>query len=133
MRDHGFVSHLAVIICAVSTMALGSVWYSVFLKAWLAASGLTKEQSQPGHPLRVYGGATVAALLGAYIFAYFLGRSPGAVHATIIGFSVGLAIVAGSFAINYLFENKPMKLFIVNGGYHTVQYTLWGLIIGLFQ
>lgn len=29
--------------------------------------------------------------------------------------------------LNYLFERKSMTLFLVNGGYHTVQFTLMGL------
>jgi hypothetical protein len=135
MAQHTYVNHLAVIACVVVAQLLGGLWYSkaLFLKAWLAGSGLTAEKAQPGHPARVYGGAIVAALIGAYVFAYLLGRAPTVVHATIVGFSVGLGIVAGSFAVNYLFENKSMKLLAVNGGYHIVQFTLWGLILGAWQ
>jgi hypothetical protein len=41
--------------------------------------------------------------------------------------------VAASFGINYLFEQKSFTLFLVNGGYHTVQFTLYGLILGLWH
>lgn len=49
------------------------------------------------------------------------------------GFSAGLCWVAGSFGINYLFEQRPLSLFLTNGGYHTLQYTLIGLILGLWH
>jgi hypothetical protein len=41
--------------------------------------------------------------------------------------------VAGSFGINYLFEQRSMRLFLINGGYHTVQYTLIGAVLGLWH
>ncbi|MEJ2077031.1 MAG: hypothetical protein P8020_13170 [Acidobacteriota bacterium] len=33
--------------------------------------------------------------------------------------------------INYLFEKKSLKLWLINGGYHTLQYTLIGTALGL--
>jgi hypothetical protein len=41
--------------------------------------------------------------------------------------------VAGSFGINYLFEQRSLRLFLINGGYHTLQYTLIGLVLGLWH
>ena len=54
-------------------------------------------------------------------------------EATAYGFCAGLCWVAASFGINYLFERKSFGLFLVNGGYHTVQFTLFGLILGLWH
>jgi hypothetical protein len=53
--------------------------------------------------------------------------------ATAYGFCAGLTWVAASFGINYLFERRPLSLFLVNGGYHTLQFTLYGLILGLWH
>jgi hypothetical protein len=42
----------------------------------------------------------------------------------------------GNFGVRprgYQFEQKPLKLLMVNDGYHTVQYTLYGLILGLWH
>jgi hypothetical protein len=49
-----------------------------------------------------------------------------------LGFHVGLFFIAGSFLINYMFEQKTMKLWLVNGGFHTVQFTIMGAILGLW-
>ena len=35
--------------------------------------------------------------------------------------------------INYLFEARSLKLFVINGGYHTLQFTLYGLVLGLWH
>jgi drug/metabolite transporter (DMT)-like permease len=48
------------------------------------------------------------------------------------GFSAGLCWVSASFGVNYLFERKSMKLFLINAGYHTLQFTVIGLILALW-
>ena len=46
------------------------------------------------------------------------------------GFAAGLFWVATSFGINYLFERRNARLWLINGGYHTVQFTVIGLVLG---
>jgi hypothetical protein len=129
------VNWLAVIAAAVSAFVLGGLWYSkaMFLKAWQRGSGLTDEQMQKGHPAMIFGGAFVLSLIAAAVFAMFLGPSPDVEFATAAGFAAGLCWVAASFGINYLFERKSLTLFLVNGGYHTLQFTLYGLVLGLWH
>ena len=62
-----------------------------------------------------------------------IGPKPAPGFAAAAGFAAGLCWVAGSFGINYLFEQRPLRLFLINGGYHTVQYTVIGLILGLWH
>jgi hypothetical protein len=73
----------------------------------------------------------VLALLAAWNFANFLGPRPSLVFGTAVGFSAGLLWVASSFGINYLFERRSLKLFLINGGYHTLQFTVIGLVLAL--
>jgi hypothetical protein len=49
------------------------------------------------------------------------------------GLSAGLFRVAGRFGISYLFERQPIRLWLTNGGYHTVQFTLYGVILALWH
>jgi len=49
------------------------------------------------------------------------------------GFTVGLCWVATSFGISYLFEQRPLKLFLINGGYFVLQFSTIGLILGLWH
>jgi hypothetical protein len=83
--------------------------------------------------VKTLGVSFVLALIGAAVFAAFLGPKPAPGFATAVGFAAGLSWVAGSFGINYLFEQRSLKLFLINGGYHTLQYTLIGLILGLWH
>lgn len=68
--------------------------------------------------------------MAAYVFALFLGRDIGVGPAVGAGAAAGLCWVAASFGINYLFERRRLGLWLINGGYHTIQFTMFGAIIG---
>ena len=125
----------AVLAAGLSSMVLGGLWYSpvLFGKAWSVASGVTEEKAKSANMAQTMGTAFVLAVIGAAVFAMFLGPRPAPMFATAAGLSAGLCWVAGSFGINYLFEQRPLRLFLINGGYHTVQYTLIGLVLGLWH
>ena len=125
----------AVLAAGVTSMVLGAVWYSpaLFARAWMRESGMTEEKARAASPVKTLGAAFVLALIASAVFAAFLGPSPAPAFATAAGFAAGLCWVAGSFGINYLFEQRSMKLFLINGGYHTLQYTLIGLILGIWH
>ena len=129
------ISWAGVLLATASAFLLGGLWYSplLFDKAWRNATKLTDAEMKSGSPVVTFGGAFVLSLIAAIVFAVFLGPSPGIVFGTAAGFAAGLFWVASSFGINYLFEKKPLALFFINGGYHTVQFTLYGLIIGWLQ
>ncbi len=77
--------------------------------------------------------AFVASLVAAAAFAWLLGPAPDLLLAVHNGLLVGLAIVAMSFAINYTFAQRSLKLWLIDGGYHTLQFALYGLILGLWH
>lgn len=119
----------------VLAFVLGGLWYSplLFGKQWLEATGLTAAELPAGNPALIYGGGLLLSLLAAAVFALFLGPRPELAFAAGAGFSAGLCWVAASFGINYLFEGRPLKLFLINGGYHTLQFTLYGLVPGVWH
>ncbi|MBW3566819.1 MAG: DUF1761 domain-containing protein [Proteobacteria bacterium] len=130
----GDINIWAVLAAAVSAFVLGGLWYSprVFGKVWMREAGMTEEKAVQGHPAKVFGGAFVLSLLAAGAFALFIGQIAWQ-EATLYGFMAGLFWVASSFGINYLFAQRSLKLWLIDGGYHTVQFTLYGLIIGLWK
>ena len=124
---------LAVLAAAVSAFVLGGLWYGpLFKNAWCREAGIDPDAS-PKHPARVFGTAFVAALIAAVIFACFLGPNPPLMTALHAGFATGLAFVAMSFAINYAFAGRSLKLWLIDGGYHTLQFTLYGAILGAWH
>lgn len=125
------INWLAVVAAAASSFILGGLWYSaLFAKQWQTAAGVTDEQIKNGNMALIFGGSFVLALIASASFAFFLGSEMDAVTGALYGFTAGLCWVAASFGINYLFERKSLTLFLINGGYHTLQFTLIGLILG---
>ena len=49
------------------------------------------------------------------------------------GALAGACFVAASFGINYLFANRSFTLWLIDGGYHTLQFTIVGLILALWH
>jgi hypothetical protein len=129
------INWLAVALCAVSSLVLGGVWYSplLFAKSWQQAAGLSDDQLKSGNMAKIFGLTLVLSFIAAAVFAMFLGPKFGVGPAIAAGFSAGLCWVAASYGITYLFEHRPLKLWLVNGGYHTLQFTLFGAIIGSMQ
>ena len=127
------VNYLAVVLAALSAFVLGGLWYSLlFAKPWAALTGQSDEMLKSGNKAVVFGGAFLLNLVAAYVLAMFVGGT-GLRFSTLAGLAVGLCWVAVSLGINYLFERRPIGLWLINGGYFTLQYTLMGAIIGAFN
>ena len=129
------VNYFAVIAASVATFALGGLWYSpaLFGKAWQREAGVSEEQMKDANMVKIFGLTFVLSLIAAWVFALFLGPRPPMALGLGAGFSAGLCWVAASFGINYLFERRSLKLWLINGGYHTLQFTIVGLILALWH
>lgn len=125
---------IAIVAAAVSAFVLGGLWYGpVFGNKWAVLVGLSDEDQKNASMVKVFGGAFVLSLIAAAVFAAFLGPDPGVQFATAAGLAAGLGWVAATFGINYLFAQRPFALWLIDGGYATLQFTLYGFIIGLLS
>jgi hypothetical protein len=126
---------LAVIAAALATFVLGGLWYSpaLFGRAWQREAGVTDEQMRTSNKALIFGLTFVLSLIAAFVFAMFLGPRPPVNLGLGAGFSAGLCWVAASFGINYLFEQRSLKLWLINAGYHTLQFTIIGLVLALWH
>ncbi len=124
----------AVLVAAVSSFLLGGVWYSksLFGPAWGCAAGVSME-SKHGHPARVFGVSFFFALVAAGAFAWWLGPQPPLQFALERALVVGLGFVATSFGINYQFADRKSAMWLIDAGYHAVQFLVFGLVLGLWH
>lgn len=124
---------LAVVVAAVSAFVLGGIWYGpLFKTAWCREAGIDMA-AKPAHPARVFGTAFIAALVAAAAFAWWIGPAPELEYAVRHGVLAGLGIVAMGFGINYAFAGRSLKLWLIDGGYHTLQFALYGMILGAWH
>lgn len=126
------VNWIAVLVAALASFVLGGLWYSPILlgKQWMRLAGITEETLKKGHPGVIFGGSFVLALVASAVFAMFLGPDPSFSFGAGAGLAAGLCWVAAAFGVNYLFERRPLGLFLINGGYNTVWFLVMGAILG---
>jgi len=128
------VNLLAVLMAALSSFVLGGLWYSPMLlgNAWNRAAGDTRKKGE-GHPAKVFGLSFAFALVAAFVYALLMPAASNAAAALSQGLLVGAGLVAACFGINYQFANRSGLLWLIDGGYHTIQFGLYGLIVGLWR
>jgi len=128
------VNVIAVAVAALSSFLLGGLWYSklMFGPAWQRAAG---DSRKPGdaHPARVFGLSYLFALAAAFAYAWLMPPTASAPAAALQGLVVGAGFAATSFGINYQFANRGATLWLIDGGYHTLQFLIYGLILGLWR
>jgi hypothetical protein len=128
------INPIAVGVATLAAYALAGLWYSplLFFKAWQTEFGFSDELARRATRPASLITAFLIVLAGATTFAFFLGKVSPAMGA-LYGFCAGFVWVAGSIGINYMFESRSWKLFAINGGYHTLEFTIIGLVLGLIH
>jgi hypothetical protein len=130
----GGISFWAILMAAASSFLLGGLWYSpaVFGTLWNRENG-SDPKGQHGHPARVFGVSFVLSLVAAAAFAYWLGPNPSLQTSLSFGLIAGLCFVAACFGVNYQFAQRSTLMWAIDGGYHTLQFLLFGLVLGLWH
>ena len=127
------VNWLAVIVAALSGFALGGLWYGpLFGRAWMAASGMTEERVKSASMGRIYGSTLLLNIVAAVSLAMFIGAGDVG-FGVFAGFMTGLTFVSVGLGITYLFEQRPMRLWLINAGYQTLFFTVMGAILGAWH
>ena len=136
--DLADVNYLAVIAAIAVNMIVGAVWYSplLFARPWMVANGFTEEQIKAqGSATRGYIVSVIASVVIAFAIALFAqaAGAGAAIDGLLLGLAAGVGFVATTSATNYIFESRPLKLYLINAGYPVVSFTLIGLLIGAWQ
>lgn len=127
------VNLLAVLVAALAAFIVGGLWYGpLFGKRWQREAEIGDEQLKQVSPAKVFGLTLVLALIAAYVFAVHLGPQPGLAFAAGRGFVVGVFFVATAFAINYLFAQRSLPLFLIDAGYNVLFFTAIGTVLGVW-
>jgi Protein of unknown function (DUF1761) len=124
----------AILVAALSSFLIGGLWYSpmLFVSAWKRANEFAVDPPPAGPK-----GFLIAFLLSlvmALNLAMFL-NAPGTTLAwgATAGFLAGFGWVAMGFGIIAVFEHRPLRYVLINGGYVTVALTVMGAILGAWR
>jgi hypothetical protein len=129
------INVLALLASAVASLVIGFAWYGpLFAKPWSRYTGWTDEKVKqlPASSMAVtYGLTFVAAAVQALVLMLFA-RSLGATTWTdglLLGAVAGAAFSALAFAVTFLFEHKPLGLWLIVSGYEVVYLAVAGLVV----
>jgi hypothetical protein len=92
-----------------------------------SGKGSTNETPNFG---RLLVGSLILEIIMAYMLATFIGTGATLMTGLHYGLVVGLGWVGLAFGVNYMYEGKPLKLWLINAGYNAVVFSVMGAIIG---
>lgn len=127
------INLLAVGLAALSAFFLGFLWYTIiFAKSWQELIGMKNASNGAETPNlgRLLIGSLILEVIMAFNLAAFIGTESNWLFGLGAGIAAGFGWVALAFGVNYMFEGKPFKLWLINAGYNTVVFGIMGLIIG---
>ena len=131
------MAYLEVLIGGLAAFLLGFGWYTaLFGKAWQAESGVTDEQAQSGMAMTHGLAFVMMCIICFYInsmFNYHDIAEQTFVHGAFHGVMIGALIAAPAVAINYLYQKKSLKLFLIDAGYVLAFCALSGGVMGALK
>ena len=132
------INYAAMIVAALVPMSVGFAWYSlrVFGTAWARLIGKTPDQIQAeGNMVRALAVSIVGSLVTAYLLALIVALigAEGFGEGFVIGIWGAIGLVATAFASSYVYENRPLNLYLINAGYHVVTIPLMAGILSVWS
>lgn len=129
------INYWAVLVSALATFAIGSIWYSpvLFANVWMKELGFTKENMGKPNMLKTFGVSFLLMLIISFNLAAFIGPESDLQFGMTAGALAGIGWVATAIGINYLYEQKSFKIWLINAGYMAVSFTVMGAILGVWH
>lgn len=125
------------IIGGVAAFMLGFLWYTkLFGKAWQAETGLSDEDAQKDMA-RTHGLALVMMIIMCFVLNFIINEhkieDQTLVHGGFHGIMLGLVMCVPTTAINYLYQRKSMKLFLIDASYLVLLLGLAGSVMAVLK
>lgn len=133
------INYVAVLVCAVASMALGFVWYGpLFGKKWAQIIGVNtadlearKKMQQSAGPLYIV--QFLITLFQVYVLAHYIAgweEASGVTNSLWIWAGFVIPTVAGASMWNNDSAKISWARFLIQGGYQLALFVMFGLILG---
>lgn len=129
---------VAVLVTAIITMVIGGLWYSpvLFGKIWMKLSGRTQKdmKNMKMSPTVAYIAGFLTALITSIVLAVLVNFASARtfVDGALVGVLVWIGFVATTQFGVVLWDNKPVKLFVLNTVYSIVTLVIAGGILAVW-
>jgi hypothetical protein len=131
------LNYLAILVSALVYFAVNAMWFTIFMKEWLAGNRQTMEEleqlQQQGHnPLIAYAVSFIGALVIAAaisLFTQMTGRQT-IIRGVWVAVLAWIGFVLTTWSAEYAFEARSLKALGVNTGVSLIGMVLMGAILG---
>ena len=131
------INWLAVLVGALSSFAVGGLWYSplLFAKPWMAAIGKTEDELRGAAGPLPYIVAFVATAISAIVLSMVADWAgvDDFLSGALLGLIVGIGLIATAYTTTYAFEGRPTALLLINAGHDIARAVVVGAIVGGWQ
>lgn len=118
------------LIVGVLSLVMGFIWYGpLFANMWMKEVGLSTKDLESS-PMYGYLLAFLSSTLLGFITSVLLTLSglTTAVEGLAFGGMLGVGYVATTFATNYVFAQKTLRLYLIDTGYQVLLVIVAGLV-----
>jgi hypothetical protein len=130
-------NYLAIVVAAIACFLLEAGWYSAFMGTWLNGIGRTMQWlvSSGINPAIQYATALVMAAVMATAISCVtqLTGKQTALRGIKVAALLWVGFEMTTFSTEYIFEVRPIGLWLVNAGYWFFGMTLMGAIVGAWK
>lgn len=134
------INYLAVLVCAILSMIVGSIWYGpLFGKKWAEiiradVSDEIKRKKMQKEAAPLYAIQFVLSLVQIYVLAGLIGwQNEGGLGMALF---LWLGFIVPTIAGGAMWNNNPTKMkwtmFLIQAGYQLVMFVIYGYILGLW-
>ncbi|MFT7184288.1 MAG: hypothetical protein ACI9QC_000626 [Oceanicoccus sp.] len=133
------INFLAVLVAAIVSMIIGSMWYSplLFGNIWMKLSGVKMPQNKEKHQkmmLTGYGIGLLTSVVAAYVMAHFvvITEATDAAAGAQLGFWIWLGFIATTQFGPVIWERRSPKLFFIGTSNMLVTSLAMGIILAVW-
>ena len=126
----------AIAVAAFAYFILGALWYSkiLFANRWIADLKIDVNNPDAKKGMGVmFGGSFLLMFIQSLAIAIIAERmdirGDGWISGLKLGALTGCCFCAATIGVNYLYEKKPLSLFLINAGYAIVGNIIAAIII----
>ena len=131
-------NYFALVVAAIACFLFEAVWYSYFLRAWIAGIGRTQEWLMGPRAVPLYLQFATALISAAVMAAAIscvtqLTGPQTAWRGMRVATALWMGFVITVWATEYVFEERPFSLLAINAGFWFFGMNLMGAIVGAWK
>ena len=130
---------LAVLVATLAYFMLGAVWYSkaVFGTKWAGLLKLDTNNPDLKKGMgKMMAGSFILMLIstvGQAVLISIINFDSQLIYGIKLGLLTGVFFASVAVSINYVYENKPTGLFLINNGYHVLGHVVAAVILVMWR